>query len=462
MNTIAKSRILVVDDDSGHRTMLCTLLSEWGARVEEAESGAKSVALCREHPYDLILMDVQMAGMNGIEALKEIKKYNSAIPILIMTAYSNVETAVEAIKSGAYDYLPKPLEFDELRLTLERALDHATLRSENRMLKEQLDRAFDTVGIIGTSPAMRKLMNMLAMVAPSAATVLICGESGTGKEMIAKAIHVNGSSKKGPFVAVNCAALSENLLESELFGHEKGAFTGADRKREGHFAHANGGTIFLDEIGEISPAMQVKLLRVIQEREFQRVGGDQIVKVAVRIVAATNRDLQEEVKAGRFRQDLFFRLNVVTLQLPPLRDRVEDVPLLTKYFLERFASQNNKTVKGFTPRAMDTLLKYAWPGNVRELENAVERAVVLLVGEYISERELPPSIAGTSESALTGGNAGVLSGLTLDDAEKIVITEAMEICNGNKTEASRRLGITRKTLLAKLTRYGLVESSETE
>ncbi|MDL2267346.1 MAG: sigma 54-interacting transcriptional regulator [Desulfovibrio sp.] len=461
MTSLTHSHILIVDDDANHRTMLHALLTEWGAKADEAASGTEAVELTRERPYDLVLMDVQMAEMTGIEALREIKAYNPAIPILIMTAYSNVENAVEAIKAGAYDYLPKPLEFDEFRLTMDRALDHAGLRRENQMLREQLGKSFDTVGIIGASLPMRKVLETLAMVAPSEATVLIYGESGTGKELFAKAIHANGQHKKGPFVAVNCAALSENLLESELFGHEKGAFTGADRRREGLFAQANKGTIFLDEIGEISPAMQVKLLRVIQEREFQRVGGDQKIRVDVRIVAATNRDLQEEVKAGRFRQDLFFRLNVVTLTIPPLRDRMEDVPLLASFFLERFAARNNKTVKGFTPGAMDRMMKYDWPGNVRELENAVERSVVLLVGEYVTERELPPSVAGDSTGAAASGQRG-LSGLSLEDAEKIVIEETMKDCGGNKTEAAKRLGVTRKTLLAKMTRYGMIDGGDTE
>ena len=461
MTSLNQSKLLIVDDDANHRTMLHALLTEWGAKADEAGSGAEAVDMTKEWPYDLILMDVQMAGMTGIEALREIKAYNPAIPILIMTAYSNVENAVEAIKAGAYDYLPKPLDFDEFRLTLDRALDHAGLRQENQMLREQLGKTFDNVGIIGTSQPMRKVLETLAMVAPSEATVLIYGESGTGKELFAKAIHANGQHKKGPFVAVNCAALSENLLESELFGHEKGAFTGADKRREGLFAQANKGTIFLDEIGEISPAMQVKLLRVIQEREFQRVGGDQKIQVNVRIVAATNRDLQEEVKAGRFRQDLFFRLNVVALTIPPLRDRMEDVPLLTAFFLERFAVRNNKTVKGFTPGSMNRMMKYSWPGNVRELENAVERSVVLLVGEYVTERELPPSVAGDSTDAPVNEQQA-LSGLSLEDAEKIVIAETMKDCGGNKTEAAKRLGVTRKTLLAKMTRYGMVDGEDTE
>ena len=457
MRECGGAAILLVDDDTGHRTMLRTLLSSWGAKVDEAEDGGRAIALCREKPYDLILMDVLMPEVDGIAALQAIKSYNPSIPILIMTAFSNVESAVEAIKSGAYDYLTKPLDFDVLKLTIGRALDHATLRHENKALKEQLG-TFDSGGIIGSSPAMRSLMEMLAMVAPSDATVLVCGESGTGKELIARAIHANSGRNQGPFVAVNCAALSDNLLESELFGHEKGAFTGADRRRDGHFAHADTGTLFLDEIGEISPAMQVKLLRVIQEREFQRVGGDQSVRVDVRLVAATNRNLEKEVEEGRFRQDLYFRLNVVTLDMPPLRSRVEDIPLLAQHFLERYSAKNNKHIKGFTPSAMDCLLKHPWPGNVRELENVVERAVVLLVGDYVSERELPASVASAPADE---GRAGVrLAGLSLDEVEKQAVLQTLEACGGNKSEAARRLGVTRKTLHAKLARYGLAGQEE--
>jgi two-component system response regulator HydG len=371
-----------------------------------------------------------------------------------MTAFSRVESAVEALKSGAYDYLSKPLDFDVLELTLSRALDHASLRHENQSLKRRFG-VFDAGGIIGSSPAMKTLLEMLAMVAPSDATVLVSGESGTGKELIARAIHVNSRRSGGPFVTVNCAALSENLLESELFGHEKGAFTGADRKRDGYFAHADGGTLFLDEIGEISPSMQVKLLRVIQEREFRRVGGDLSVTVDTRLVAATNKDLEKEVAAGNFRQDLYFRLNVVTLPMPPLRERVEDIPLLAAHFLEHFAEKNHKPVKGFTPSAMGHLLKHAWPGNVRELENVIERAVVLLVGEYVSERELPFSVRGGQIEAGEPDRGFSLAGLSLDEVEKRAVLDTLAASGGNKSEAARRLGVTRKTLHAKLARYGL-------
>ena len=440
--------LLVVDDDRNHRETLRTLLEEWGYRTTGAGDGESAVTLCRERPFDLILMDVRMGGMSGIEATREIRAYNPAIPILIMTAYSDVENAVEALKAGAYDYLTKPLAFDALKLALERALDHATLRDEVRALRDSVSSAFDAGNVIGRSTPMRQLLGMVSSIAASEATVLINGESGTGKEVVARLIHANSKRRKGPYVAVNCAALSETLLESELFGHEKGAFTGAEKRRDGRFLAADKGTIFLDEIGEIPLAMQAKLLRVIQERELQRVGGDQTVKVDVRILAATNKDLKQEVEEGRFRQDLYYRLNVVALQLPPLRDRGEDIPLLAMHFLKRFAESNGKTVKGFTPAAMDRLLKYSWPGNVRELENAVERAVVLLVGEYISERELPPGLADGDDAPPPRKTD--FGNMTLEDIERMAVLDTLEQVGGNKSEAARRLGINRKTLLAKL------------
>ena len=451
-----KATVLVVDDDQGHRTILLALINGWGYKAAGADDGTKAVTLAREKPFDLILMDVRMAVMSGIEALKEIKAYNPSIPILIMTAYSNVESAVEAIKAGAYDYLTKPLDFDLLRMTMERALEHVSLKAENQELRERLVSSFDPRNIVGRSEAMRRLMEMVAMVAPSEATVLITGSSGTGKELIAKAIHFNSSRKNGPLVTVNCAALSETLLESELFGHEKGAFTGADKRREGRFMQANKGTIFLDEIGEISAAMQAKLLRVIQEREIQRVGSDNALRVDVRIVAATNRDLKAEVGGGRFREDLYYRLNVMTIAVPPLRERREDVPLLAAHFLHKFAEANRKVAKGFTPQAMDMLLKYDWPGNVRELENAVERAVVLMPGDFVTEKELPLSISqarapeGQPSEQPTHRGAGEI--LPLEEVEREAILAALGTTGGNKTEAAKQLGITRKTLLAKLQR----------
>ncbi|ELI8806529.1 sigma-54-dependent response regulator transcription factor ZraR [Klebsiella michiganensis] len=437
--------ILVVDDDISHCTILQALLRGWGYRVALAYNGVQALEQVRQTVFDLVLCDIRMAEMDGIETLKEIKTWNPSIPVLIMTAYSSVDTAVEALKSGALDYLIKPLDFDKLQQTLSEALAHTRL-SESPVAGSPPAAQF---GMVGDSPAMRALLNNIALVAPSDATVLIHGESGTGKELVARALHASSARSRRPLVILNCAALNESLLESELFGHEKGAFTGADKRREGRFVEADGGTLFLDEIGDISPLMQVRLLRAIQEREVQRVGSNQTLSVDVRLIAATHRDLAEEVSAGRFRQDLYYRLNVVTIDMPPLRQRKEDIPQLARYFLQRYAERNRKAVQGFTPQAMDLLIRYAWPGNIRELENAVERAVVLLTGEYISERELPLAITGTSVSDAPHGEDSIQP---LVEVEKEAILVALEKTGGNKTEAARQLGITRKTLLAKLSR----------
>ncbi|HDZ24613.1 MAG TPA: sigma-54-dependent Fis family transcriptional regulator [Desulfobacteraceae bacterium] len=449
--------ILVVDDDKGHRTMLKTLLSGWGYSVAEADDGSIAIEMARENPFDLVLMDIRMVKVSGLEALAKIKAINPSIPIIIMTAYSSVETAVEALKKGAYDYLTKPLDFDELHLTMERAMDHTHLKEENRLLKASLGEKFDRRNIIGNSPQMVRLFETIAQVAPSEATVLITGESGTGKELIAGAIHYNSERKDGPFIKVNCAALTETLLESELFGHEKGAFTGAHRRKEGQFSLADGGSLFLDEVSEMPLSMQVKLLRVIQEREFTRVGGEEVIQVDVRIIAATNKDLAQEISSGRFREDLFYRLNVVTLQMPPLRERKDDIPLLLEHFLESFAQKNRKTIKGVTPQAMARLVSYDWPGNVRELMNAVERMVVLARGDYVGEPDLPPIILEQAEGPASGqGTKDLPADLPLEEVEKASILKTLESAGGNKSEAARRLGITRRTLHKKLKKYGVM------
>ncbi len=435
--------ILVVDDDTSHCTILQALLRGWGYEVSLAHNGRQALEQVRERVFDLVLCDIRMAEMDGIETLKEIKAYNPSIPVLIMTAYSSVGTAVEALKSGALDYLVKPLDFDSLQQTLVAALAH-TRQPESAAVESA-----PQSGMVGDSPAMRALLHNIALVAPSDATVLIHGESGTGKELVARALHALSLRGDKPLVTLNCAALNEALLESELFGHEKGAFTGADKRREGRFVEADGGTLFLDEIGDISPLMQVRLLRAIQEREVQRVGSNQTLSVDVRLIAATHRDLAEEVNAGRFRQDLYYRLNVVAIEMPPLRLRREDIPQLAHHFLRRYGERNRKSVQGFTPQAMDLLIHYDWPGNIRELENAVERAVVLLTGEYISERELPLAIVGTPVPACSSADDVIQP---LVEVEKEVILAALEKTGGNKTEAARQLGITRKTLLAKLSR----------
>ena len=375
-----KCKILIVDDDKAHLSMLETLLKSLSQSTECVTDGEDAIREARENPYDVILMDVRMANVSGMEALREIKAFNPSIPIIIMTAYSSVDKAVEAMRLGADDYLTKPLNFEELKLSIERATKHLQLSLENKQLKEQLVSDNSLSGIIGSSQAMHEVIKTAKIAAPTDATILISGESGTGKELFAKALHNNSNRKQNRLVSVNCAALNETLLESELFGHEKGAFTGAEKRRDGLFLAADKGTIFLDEIGEIPLSMQVKLLRAIQEREIQKVGSDKSIKIDVRIIVATNRNLEEEVKKGHFREDLFYRLNVINIKVPPLRDRGDDVPLLAQRFLNKYTKENDKLIKGFTPMAMDALSKYSWPGNVRELENAIERAIIFRLG----------------------------------------------------------------------------------
>jgi two-component system response regulator HydG len=449
-----RNTILVVDDDTAHRTMLRTLVGGWGYEISEADDGGSAIGMVRQQPYDLVLMDVRMLKVSGLEALAAIKSINPAIPVVIMTAYSSVETAVATLTQGAHDYLTKPLDFDKLRITLERAMEHSRLKAENRLLRERLGLQFDRRHIIGRSAAMVRLFDSVAQVAPSEATVLIAGESGTGKELIAGAIHFNSSRRDGPFVRLNCAAITETLLESELFGHEKGAFTGADRRREGRFFQADGGSLLLDEVSEMPLPMQVKLLRVLQEREFTRVGGDTVIRVDVRVIAATNKDLPDLVSGGRFREDLYYRLNVVGLTLPALRERAEDIPLLALHFLEAFALKNRKEVKGFTPQAMDRLIRYAWPGNVRELMNAVERAVVMTRGDFLTEEDvalIPTAAMPEPEQPAAAGAR------PLEEVEKATILITLKAADGNKSEAARRLGITRRTLHKKLKAYGVMK-----
>jgi two-component system response regulator HydG len=443
--------ILVVDDEQVHRYMLCSMFREWGWKCVEADDGRTAVEAVSKAAFDAVLMDVRMAKMDGMEAFARIHALQPALPVVIMTAYSSVDDAVEAMKHGAHDYLTKPLDFDRLRLTLTRALDHHQVEEKRRQVKgkENTEPVLSS-SIIGNSPPMQELLEMISYVAATEATVLITGESGTGKELVAAELHKNSDRHDGPFVKVNCAALAETLLESELFGHEKGAFTGADRRREGKFVQADGGTLFLDEIGETTQAMQVKLLRVLQEHELQRVGGEETIKVDVRILAATNRDLAAEVKAGNFREDLYYRLNVVTLFVPPLRERKGDIPLLVAHFVRKFAEKNRRTVEAVTPRCMELLVQYGWPGNVRELENAIERGVILMRGDQLSEKSLPLPIQKQEEKE-PENNAGPVS--SLQEAERLLILQTLEETGGNKSEAARRLGITRKTLQNKLQRY---------
>jgi two-component system, NtrC family, response regulator HydG len=451
-----KGNILIVDDDTAHLAMLQTVLQSLGHSIDSATDGKDAITGVEKTPYDLVLMDVRMADVDGMEALEKIKAFNPAIPIIIMTAYSSVDKAVEAMKLGAYDYLTKPLNFDDLKITIERAMSHLQLTIENADLKKKISSDIGFSRIIGSSSAMKAVKETAKIAAPTDATILITGDSGTGKELFARAIHDHSTRKKNKLISVNCAALNETLLESELFGHEKGAFTGADKKRDGLFLHADKGTIFLDEIGEIPLSMQVKLLRTIQEREIQRIGSDRPIPIDVRILVATNKNLEQEVKHGRFREDLFYRLNVINIKIPSLKERPDDIPLLAQHFLNQYSQKNRKQFKGFTPVAMDAMMKYPWPGNGRELENAVERAVILSMGQYISEKDLPADVVKNYRPDDVFQNPlPELGGKSLDKIETMALIQTLKQTGGNKTEAAKLLHITRTTLNSKIKKYHL-------
>ncbi|MCK9364304.1 MAG: sigma-54 dependent transcriptional regulator [Syntrophales bacterium] len=449
-----KPMILIVDDEASHRMMLRAVLREDGYAVTEASDGTEAVAAVAKEAFDVILLDIRMTAMDGIEALAEIRKISPHVPVLIMTAYASVKTAVEALKAGAFDYLMKPLDIDELKILIGKALEHYHLREENIMLKERLGDRFDFSRIIARSAKMRGLVDTLSLVAPSDATVLIMGESGTGKEVVANAIHHNSLRAGQAFIKVSCAALPETLLESELFGHEKGAFTGAMARREGRFQLADDGTIFLDEIGEMSTAVQTKLLRVLQEKEFQPLGSNRTVKVDIRVIAATNRELEAEVKSGRFREDLYYRLNVVPIMLPPLRERKEDIPPLAEHFLSLYCSKSGKALKGIAGKAMDLLVRYDWPGNIRELENCIERAVIMAREAAIIPADFPLVIQMLSP-AEGKEFLDISSGFSISEMEKALIIKTLADMGGNRTRAAKSLGINRRTLQNKLKEYGL-------
>jgi two-component system response regulator HydG len=449
-----KPRILVVDDEESHRIMLRAVLKDEGYEVDEATDGLEAVRSVEREPFDLVLLDVRMATMNGIEALTEIRKISPLIPVLIMTAYASVKTAIMALKAGAFDYLTKPLDVEELKILVQKALELYHLREENIALRERLGDRFDFSKIIGRSRKMKEVLDTLSLVAPTDATVLILGESGTGKELIANAIHQNSPRASQPFVKVACGALPETLLESELFGHERGAFTGAIARREGRFRVAHRGSIFLDEVGEMSPTTQMKLLRVVQEKEFEPLGSTRTMKVDVRVIAATNKDLEKEVKEGRFREDLFYRLNVVPVSLPPLRERKEDIPALAAHFFTIYREKNRKALQAISGKAMDLLMRYDWPGNIRELENCIERAVIMARGEIIA----PADLAANIQVLSNGGEAQGLafpSGISLQEVEKALILRTLEDTGGNRTRAAEILGINRRTLQNKLKEYDI-------
>lgn len=446
-------RIVVVDDEPAQRELIGGFLTKQGHEVFAAGSGAEALAHARDRQVDLVLSDCRMPGMSGPDLLQKIKAVNPEIPLILMTAYGTVETAVQAMKDGAADYLTKPLDLEELLVRVGRVTEQARLKSEVRELQRQLVERHRLEGIIGESGRMQEVLALVTRVAPSDATVLIRGESGIGKELIARAIHFNSRRAAGPLVSLNCAALPEQLLESELFGHERGAFTGAVAQRKGRFEQANGGTIFLDEIGDLSPTLQVKLLRVLQERAFERVGGNKTLSVDVRVLAATHRDLEQAMRDGTFREDLYYRLNVVTIQIPPLRDRREDIPLLLDHFLRKFAEKSRREVTGLTAAARDALLKYDYPGNIRELENLVERAVLLCRGRVIDLEDLPAAVRPGERSADQPESQRLPD--ILGHIERQTIREALERCGGVQTQAAEALGISERVLRYKMKKYGL-------
>ncbi len=449
-----KLNILIVEDGRSQREMLRDFLISEGHRVQEAENGEAAIKTVLDNSFDLILLDYKMPGMDGMDVLKEVKRINHEIDVVIITAYGTIETAVEAIKVGAIDYITKPVELDELLLLVDRVSERRGLIRENELLRQELGkRGVTAEKIIYKSDKMVELINMASRVAASRASVLIQGESGTGKELLARLIHQLSPRADKPIIVVNCGALQENLLESELFGHEKGAYTGAGARRIGRFEEADGGTLFLDEIGELSPAVQVKLLRFLQEREISRLGSNVSIPVDVRIISATNRDLEAEVKAGSFREDLFYRLKVVTMALPPLRARKEDLPALINHFLEQFARENGKPLRGVTAEARDLLLKYDYPGNVRELVNIMERAVVIARDDYITVSDLP--FKGEAVAATDARKPAGSLRESLEELEKRLIGEAMDKAADNQTRAAELLGMSERMLRYKLKKYDL-------
>ncbi len=463
------TKILVIDDDETIRDVLQLFLSKEGFEVTVAASAEEGLDILFSEAPDLLLVDMVMPGMGGMDILKVLKQKNINIPVIMITAFGTIESAVEAMKLGAYDYITKPLNLEALVITIKRAVDVSRLRKENLWLKRQLRQRYHFSGLIGDSPKMQKVYEMIEKIADTDSTVLITGESGTGKELVARTIHYSSSRAEGPFVPINCAAIPKDLLETELFGHEKGAFTGAFNTRIGRFELANNGTIFLDEISELAPSLQVKLLRVIQEREFERVGGVKTIKVNVRIIAATNQNLEKAVEEGRFREDLYYRLNVIPLPLPSLRERKEDIPLLINHFVKKFTKKLKRTPLNFPPEVMHCLMQYDWPGNVRELENLIERLMILVSGDKVSISDLPEKFHafvnpethyGTTSTFLYDSveelpEEGVTLNSIIENIEKKLILKALDKTGGNRSKAATLLGLNRTTLIEKMKKMGI-------
>jgi len=445
--------ILLIDDEATQRDILCGYLKKKGYKILSASSGEDGINITKNSSIDIILSDFKMTDLNGIQVLEQVRKINPEISFVIVTAYGTVENAVKAMRLGAFDYISKPVDLDELDLMIERIIEHKNLKSENKLLKTQLQEKYKISSIISHSPKMEEVINVAARVADSKATVLITGENGTGKEVLAKAIHFLSSRKDRSFIPVNVPALTETLLESELFGHERGAFTGADKTRKGRFELADGGTLFLDEVGDIPQSIQVKLLRVLQEHQFERVGGTEKIEVDVRIIAATNKDLEQKIKDGTFREDLYYRLNVVSIKIPSLRERREDILPMIENFIQKFCKENNKGQIEISKEAADILMRYNFPGNVRELENIIERAVVLTRSNIITLNDLPINIKGfKEEDSLTVIRGGTLTE-RVEALEKQLIYDALQESGGNQTKAGKLLGLTERNLRYKLKKY---------
>lgn len=450
-------RVLVIDDEENLRHMLRVMLGKHDYAVDVAADGAAGLAMARQHPYDFILCDIRMPVLDGLGFLHQAQAAGIAATIIMMSAYGTVDTAIACMKEGAYDYVAKPFKNDEILLVLKKAEERERLKAENRLLREEVAREYSFANIISRNGRMKEIFALIRKVGDVRTPVLLLGESGTGKELVARAIHHNGARRDGPFVAVNCGAIPENLLESELFGHVRGAFTDAAADRRGLFEEADGGTLFLDEIGEMPLSLQVKLLRVLQEGELRRLGGTKPIKVDVRVVSATARQLEAEVAAGRFREDLYFRLNVVSITLPPLRERLEDIPLLVAHFLGKYGQEFGKPGVAVTPRAMQLLMTYSWPGNVRELENCIERGLLLAEGDALDEAALPEPLRQMPASV--GPDSTGAESLSIKKAEEQLerefIRRALEATGGNRTHAARLLEISHRSLLYKIKEFGL-------
>jgi two-component system, NtrC family, response regulator AtoC len=453
-----KQRILVVDDEEKLRRVIELQLMTAGFDVDKAGSAEQGLKLAER--ADLVLTDLKLPGMDGLELLAAIRRQNMQSPVIVMTAFGTIEVAVEAMKAGAVDFLMKPFSLDHLMAVVQKALEVRALRDENRQLREELGKRYQFDNIIGRSPLMQEVFATIERVAPTRATVLLAGESGVGKDLIARAIHFHSPRRDRPFVKINCTALPENLMESELFGYEKGAFTGANTTKPGKFEQADTGTVFLDEIGDVPASIQVKLLRILQEREFERLGSNKTRHIDVRVIAATNQDLRAALEQGTFREDLYYRLNVVPINIAPLRERMQDIPFLAEHFLQKYAAEAGNRIQSITPAAMSKLADYHWPGNVRELENVIERSLVMCTSDRLDVSDIKLDHAPRPRS--TANDFSLPPGMTLDQYEQEIIREALKRADGNKSQAARALGLTRNAMRYRLTQMGLEKEGEGE